>query len=570
MLRFVRADKITDVESAERILSKYRNREVEFKLGPNTFLGNFLDAEGRDGALHVKFTWKNDGTDKALGDIEHVYRLVQSSIGKAVKFQVNTDAFFGLLGSATKWPHGAVSKEYADSPFVLAFAFNEEDQRPIVAASKGSALVLPVPANIQEQLPLDNDLEYDPHITVAYFPDLKIKDVELVLRCAGQAARKTGPISVFLTKSTTFPTPQDDGTYPHVALVKSPELLDFHDEFIDLIERFSPGLADTTFAHKNYTPHVTLSYVPEPNVFTPVKPLAWSVDHLHLSYKGGAEMLPIPLRADMRIAGEEIEPPFLQVGEVRVPVVLLSNDDGELRVRLKRGSQAPLIDDMEGLPAKLVTRKTEQKLEIQEVRESGPDGFQIFYRPLISYMSKGASSKLKYVSAVAEDRGELGVVARIAALLDFGEDDSEEDEAEDKEALGPGFEGTDPHIVTYVKAPQTQQIIEEPKFTRDLPLHERLSEKSDLPPKEWAYAGDDVEGRAKRWLRSNRDSLIKEDKWVARHADDPAFWEWLVRANKNAFPDEPPHHAIPMAIFNISNAQREQGFRLHWDEIDRA
>lgn len=474
MLRFVRADKITDVESAERILSKYRNREVEMKLGSNSFKVNFLDAEVGDGTLYVKFTWKHEGTDRGLRNIDHMYRLIHSSVGKPVRFKVNTDSFFGLLGSATDYPPGATAEGYADSPFVLTFAFNEQDQSPsvITAGGKGSALVLEVPSNIQDQLHLDPDLEYDPHITVAYFPDLGLKDVEMVLRCAQTAAKKTGPISVFLDSSTTFPTPQDDGTYPHVALVKSQELLDFHDEFIDLIERFKPGLADTTFAHKNYTPHVTLRYVPEPNVFTPVKSLAWTVDYLQLSYKGGAEFLPVPLRADVKIAGEDTGPPFLQIGEIRVPVVILKNDDGELRVRLKRGSQAGLIDEMGGLPAKLVTTKTEQKIEIQEVREAGPDEFQILYRNLISYVSRDAASKLRYVAAVAEKRGRLDVAVRIANLLDF--DSPDEDEANDKEALGPGNPGVDPRIVTYVKAPQTQQSIEEPKFTRELPLHERI------------------------------------------------------------------------------------------------
>lgn len=474
MLRFVRADKITDVESAERILSKYRNREVEMKLGPNSFGANFLDAEASEGTLYVKFTWKHEGTDRGLGNIDHMYRLIHSNVGKPLRFQVNTDSFFGLLGSATDYPPGATAEGYADSPFVLTFAFNEQDQSPLVttAGGKSSALVLEVPSNIQDQLYLDPDLEYDPHVTVAFFPDLGVKDVELVLRCAQMAAKKTGPISVFLDSSTTFPTPQDDGTYPHVALVKSQELFDFHDEFIDLIERFKPGLADTTFAHKNYTPHVTLKYVSRPNVFTPVKSLAWTVDYLQLSYKGGAEFLPVPLRADMKIAGEDTDPPFLQIGEIRIPIVILKNDDGELRVRLKKGSQAALIDDMEGLPVKLVTKKTEQKIEIQEAREAGPDGFQIFYRPLISYMSRDASSKLRYVAAVAEERGQLDAAVRIASLLDF--DSPDEDEAEDTEALGPGNPGVDPHIMTYVKAPQTQEVVEEPKFTREMPLHKRI------------------------------------------------------------------------------------------------
>lgn len=476
MLRFVGADKITDVESAERTLSKYKNKEVEMKLNHETFRANLLDAKVGGGDLYVKFTWKHDGTDSGIESMERTYRQVHNLIGKAATFQVNTDSFFGLVASATDLPGGAAVSDYADSPFVIVFAFNEKDQDPAVvpvtAKVKGSALVVPIPTNIQEQLRLDPDLEHDPHVTVAYFPELTLKKVEMVLRCAGLAAKKTGTFSVAMDSSTTFPTPQDDGTYPHVALVKSQGLLDFHDEFIDLIERFSPGLADTTFAHKNYTPHVTLEYVSGPGVVTPVKSMAWTVDHLYLSYKGGIEFLPVPLSNQMKKADKDDA--FLQVGEARVPVTVVSNKNSELRVRLKKSSQASLIDEMEGLHAKLVTPRYETKMEIQEVRESGKDGFHIFYRPLVSYMSKSSAAKLRYVADVARDRGHLMVASKISSLLDFTSSEDEEDEDEDTEALGPGSPGVDPHIVKYVKAPQTQQIVEEPKFTRSLPLHERI------------------------------------------------------------------------------------------------
>lgn len=474
MLRFLQAEKVTDVESAARILSKYRNREVDLKFDFNTIKANLLDAEARNGILYVKFTWKTGGTDSGLRRAEHMYNYLRGKLSDIVRFKVNVDSFSGVLGSTTELPEGADFKRYTDSPFVVAFTFDSGDQNPKVAGGSGSIVGMGVPSNIAEQLPLADDLEYEPHITVAYFPDLEKKDIPLVLKCCQMAAKKTGTISAYTDGSKTFPTPADDGTYPLVADVNSKELHKFHDELITLLERFSPGLADTTFAHKNYNPHVTLKYVTKSNVSLPVKRLAWTTDQLYLSFKGGEEFFPIPLRADMRIADGDMDDTYLQVGEVKVPIIVVSNDNDELRLRVKNGGQATLVDDMEGLQASLVTPKSEMKMEIQETREMGPDGFQVFYRPLITYMSRDAASRLRFVSAVARDRGLSSVVNRIGKLLDFSDAGEEEDDAEDKEALGPGSPGTDPHIVTYVKAPQTQQIVEEPKFTKNMPLHERI------------------------------------------------------------------------------------------------
>jgi len=212
--------------------------------------------------------------------------------------------------------------------------------------------------------------------------------------------------------------------------------------------------------------------VPEPGVSAPVKRLAWSVDQLYLSYRGGDEFFPIPL--NMRTAGES-DTPFLQIGETRVPVLVLSEKDDELVVRVKNGQQGHLVDELDGRSVSFVKDDSEVKMAVTEARPFGIDGYQIFYRPLVSYLSKESSSRLHYVADVARSRGLHAVAIRVGELLDFSDvEEAEEDDDEDTEALGPGFPGTDPRIVTYVKAPQTQQVVEEPKFTRNMPLHERI------------------------------------------------------------------------------------------------
>jgi len=468
-VRFLAADKVTDPKSAERVLTKYKNREASMALDSQSFEGTILAVKADGGTLRVQFTWAKD-QDQDISDIEHVQRFAKTKIGSMVRFKVGTDEFVGLLSGMTDLPEGATFERYIDSPFVLTFAFSAQDQQPRAADFEESGIIgVPVPDNIAEMLPLDSDLPYAPHITVCFFPKLTAKVVEKILPLAMEAAEIVGSFDVQIDGGTTFPTPQDDGTYPHVALIKSQGLTDFHDLVVELCEHHHPGLVDTTFALKNYTPHLTLSYSDDPTLSPTVKALAWNVDHLTLNV-GKKEKFPIPLSEGSMKEGSTVEVPYFQRGDVKIPVRIGGAHDNSMKVRLKDPSQAGIFGDLEGEQVKLVTKKAEQDMEILELRESGPDTFQVSYRSLSVFMPKAAASKLRFVAMVARDRG----CEKLAKRLRKFKDAEDEEEPEDVEALGPGFEGTDPHIVTYVKAPQTQVIVEEPKFTRKLPLHERI------------------------------------------------------------------------------------------------
>lgn len=468
--RFLTADKVTDPESAERVLTKYRNRETSMTLDSQSFEGTLLNVKANGGTLRVEFTWNKD-QDQGISEIEHVQRYAQSRVGSMVRFKVGTDEFTGILSGLTDLPEGATLERYIDSPFVLTFAFSAQDQRPLISADfEDSGIIgVPVPDNIAEQLPLDENLPYAPHITVCFFPKLSAKIVEKILPLAMEAAEIVGSFDVQIEGSTTFPTPQDDGTYPHVAKIKSQGLTDYHDLFVELCEHHHPGLVDTTFALKNYTPHLTLEYTKDSKNSAPIKHLAWNVDHLTLNI-GKKQKFPIPLTEGSVREGSSVEKPYLQHDDVQIPIQVVSSKEATLRFRLKDSSQANRFEDLEGSQVNLVTKTADRELEVDEVRELSHGEYQISFRTLVTYMPKAACAKLHYVMAIAEERN----LTRIAKSLSKFEESLEEEEPEDKEALGPGFEGTDEHIVTYVKAPQTQVIVEEPKFTRSLPLHERI------------------------------------------------------------------------------------------------
>ena len=464
MLSFVKKATVQDAESAARIYSQYLNRDVDLSVDFNSIPVSLLDAQADDGVLYLKFSWQAE-------DIGNDYRIIRSKLGKEVRVRINSEEMVGVLGTTTEIPPGADMDTYKNSPFVLAMTFPSSK----FASFKGSIIGIDVPSNIRDLLPIADDLEYDPHITVAFFPNLSTEDIPLVLRAAKEAAKKVGSFSVRVTQSKTFPTPDEEGNYPHVALIESDELRFMHEEIVRVLEHYSPGLVSTDFVGKNYNPHITLKYSKNPSSYSPIKELKWSVDSMFLSYRGGDEFFPIPLSGEKRASGGG----SIQVGDVTIPVMSVNDNDNIIQINLERGKHSDLVSTCEGQQVTLSTSSYNKKIQILEVSEEGPDRFSLSYRPLVTYMSKKSRYLLIKVSNLLELRGFTALSKRVASLLDFSPEESEsegteEEEPEDVDALGPGFPGTDPRIVTYVKAPQTTQTIDEPKFPMTLPLHERI------------------------------------------------------------------------------------------------
>lgn len=468
MFHFVTADKVTDPESADRIFSKYKNREVSMTFDSQSFSGTLLNTDASEGTLHVEFTWKKQG--RKLSEIEHLQKFMKSKIGQMCRFRVATDEFVGLLSGMTEFPAGGSLERYIDTPFMLTFAFGDGDQEVRTAEADSGIVGIDVPSNIAEQLGVDMDMKYAPHITVCYFPNLSKDTFEKVETIVKKAARSIGSFDVVVTESTTFPTPQDDKTYPHVALIKSQSLLDFHDDIVDQINLEYPGLVSLDFVHKNFKPHVTLRYVEDAGEKSPVKNVAWNVSEVTLN-RGTAQKSTITLGKSKKEKTAESTPfTYFQLGETKIPVDVLEEKTDSMKLRLKDTSQIQTFENLEGAPLNFVSDVATAKMEILETTQEGVGVFNITFRLLETRIPTEASYKLAYVKAVAADRNLTSVVLKISKLLDF----DVEDEDEDKEATGPNFPGTDHHIVTYVKAPQTQSSTEGPQFARGLPLHERI------------------------------------------------------------------------------------------------
>jgi hypothetical protein len=185
---------------------------------------------------------------------------------------------------------------------------------------------------------------------------------------------------------------------------------------------------------------------------------------------GKKEHFPIPLSDGSFHGGAAVSTPYFQLGDVQIPVKVMGSKGSVMQVHLKDPKQVGRFEDLEGDQLNFVTKNAEQEIEIVKLQKMGTDVFRILFRSVAAHIPRPIAAKLRYVQAIAEERGQLAIAKKLSKIKAT----EEEEEPEDKEALGPAFPGTDSHIVTYVKAPQTQVIVEEPKFTRKLPLHERI------------------------------------------------------------------------------------------------
>tara|TARA_R100000656_G_scaffold104176_1_gene76067 strand:- start:98646 stop:100058 length:1413 start_codon:yes stop_codon:yes gene_type:complete len=464
------ADRILDPESAERIFTKYLNRDVHFSVSGKSWDGTLLNAIADGVNLVIEFTWARDGGYSSVDDIISDYNFLKSQKGHTVEFKISTDSFRGTLAGMTEIPAGGTLEEYADSPFALSFAFTSADQSPKMAAkSRSGVLSLQVPTNLG--LPYADDLEYAPHVTLCYMPELSEEDYDSVRNKLRDFLKKFRSFDAMTDGSQVFLNPSDEGKYPWVANIRTPH--DYlHTEIVAFLEFKFPGLVDTKFAYDQYKPHTTLDYVDGPGEKKVCPSVAWTVDHIMVC-RGDEQMTPLYL-GDMPKRMAAGKQSYMQIGNSRADIEVVEEHSGRLIFNLLSPKYEDLVLDARGA-IKLAIDGKEMKVNVLGVETHG-SALMMQYQVLAQYVPASLLSRLRYVRAVAEDRG-LEVADRITKLLPDAEDEDdagEMDEAEDKEGLGPLFPGTDPHIVTYVKAPQTYETIEGPEFPKGLPLHKRI------------------------------------------------------------------------------------------------
>lgn len=464
MLHFRAAENVSEASVAAGIMRGYKGQVVNMRVDSQNFVALLVEVDSKGTKLRATFSFR-DRLDSTHGSNEHVYNYTKAHEGKEITFGVLSVDVKGILEGFTTIPSGGSFYNYRNSEFTVLVDVPPE----VKTAGANSAIVgIEVPLNIQTMLPFADDLEYDPHITVAYFPSITKEEAKEVKTLIRRAADRVGSFSVRIDRATTFPTEQSDGSYPWVALVDSPMLLEFHDLLIDLLEFHLPGLASLEFTHENFTPHTTLKYVETPLNGIPITPVAWTVDFVTLNVSDPP--LEIPLHRNRKTA--TFKGPYLQVGEERIFLKKVKSDkNNHLKVRLKDTSQQEVLVSLRDNEAQFVTKNSSRKLSVIRVTDMGNNTFDLYYRVTSQSFPDTIRKKLARVSKQLKDRGMEEEAQKVDHLLP--EDTEEEDE--DREGFGPGSPGTFTQIVTYSKAPANTRNLDpnNPKFPKALDLVDR-------------------------------------------------------------------------------------------------
>ena len=100
----------------------------------------------------------------------------------------------------------------------------------------------------------------DPHITLAYLPEVSIHDETLVKGIIESVYIRHGQIEVETDRVDQFNIVQDDGTIPQIVRIKkTPQLVSVREE---IVERLKHGIRENIVSEKfDFNPHVTIRYV---------------------------------------------------------------------------------------------------------------------------------------------------------------------------------------------------------------------------------------------------------------------------------------------------------------------
>ena len=173
-----------------------------------------------------------------------------------------------------------------------------------VTAKKHTSSIIEVPipdgvwSHICQYVPGAKDLEDPPHITLLTMPSLGKDKLEQVQEALKTLCSQWAPFQVTITGSGKFPSDKDK--VPHFAKISAPQLVEFRDCLAECLQDIDPDLIDME-SFPNFTPHLTVQYVPKEEKLPVIKPIAFTLRGISLSFKGTAKSIyPLSLAADMQ------------------------------------------------------------------------------------------------------------------------------------------------------------------------------------------------------------------------------------------------------------------------------
>jgi len=555
-----------NVMNVGKVLNKYNGSDVELRIGqkssPITFISSSATGNNTNDSLTIEFIYNV----KNGKDLEQLYKYIRSLITREVEVRIGTTPFYALLDDTYRVPDGVSFDDLLESKFYLTFKnvraekalkaaeVKKEEKEEAKKESKTTWLQVAIPSNIWDSIKgkIKKPVK-DPHITVIHLNRiLEEEELAKVKECITSICKNFGPILVKTSKVTCFGEGKDKIC---VLLLNSSKLLQLNECVEKEIDLICPDLVSKDFS---YNPHITLSYSKQ-KVQPFIPQTAWEVGCIEMLESEDKGIACFPLQ---KFRNDDKEKGTLcEESNAAIQLLKLNSPPQLIQEHTASSIGYSLSSDLEVLGYK------EASKVVKEVARS---------------VSNNPIAKLRTIAGILYESGDVDKAKRCIAAVDKIEipiDDKIRDalmpyvepvkldaainaviealgdgnRKEEVDALGPWMPGTDSHIVTQVKSPQTQDVPRKaPIFSKSLEFAKRISRKIG--------SGDIVETAARTYLLEEAASLDpKPDD------DAVAYLEKFIMHTPSA---------EELAKFNgyyanLANQERKRINELLWKKSER-
>lgn len=429
-----------DAVSIMRALNRYNGSDIEISINSKPFSVTFMRSSATGNTeqdeLQVEYVWKVPNT-KVLSQ---TYDMLRKSINNDSLVRIGTVEFRAQIMDTTTFPTGTDLDEMLSSKFAISFSkIHSATQIKESAAKKRSGYIfLQVPDNINSLFPLASDKPR--HITISYLEDID-KDTEEKVKATITTVATRFSGFVVKTSGMEIFGPDNKG-YAYVTRVECPTLVRFKEELDTLLYEIDPALVSTKYP--DYRPHITLMHDKKKDLgLLAAKPMAWTATCVYFDIE---DEIVLEQKFSLTDRGNTVTPnlEIKDAKELKQAGYYLAEELDKLDYPTSANVLRTIVGTIDSSCA--VTAKLRlTALEIED-KDLSSRCLRIANELDTSLDTRIRNALEPYV---APEKLDVAMNAVIESL---------DSEGSETEALGPGSPGTDPHIVTYVKAPQTMDV----------------------------------------------------------------------------------------------------------------
>lgn len=446
-----------------KTLNQYNGSDVEISFNnksyPITFLQASATGTARSDELSIEFVW--DNIDEQV--LEEVYNTLRNSINKQLRINIGPIEFQAKIANTTKFPPHTDLKEMVDSRFAISFNdVSNFSKLEATAYKKNSALIaIKIPENVYNIM-VQNVEEFEkykktdpPHITISYLKNVKKDQRSKIVDIIKDVAKQFVAFDIKTQGSTKL-------SDSYVSLVDCPQINHFK-EILDerLNEEVEPDIVSTD--HPEYIPHVSFLSDKKLTEIPKVTPVAWSANFIWFNRDNYNKEIKL-VQTEEAFQEKEASSKILNINELKEIGYILASE----------------LDKIEYNASAKKLRKIISTLQTQTISEKLHNISRLIAKEDLLHLSNKCQKVAETVDKTLDERIETAITPYVApekldeALNAVIEALQTEDEGAEVDGMGPMMPGTDHHITTYVKAPQTQDILSKsPEFSKSLEFGKR-------------------------------------------------------------------------------------------------